>query len=391
MTVYRKKKRRPVYAQPEFDEPQPQPVEPEPVAEEDRQLDEVFASFPQNEACIELYRVNAQGGRPLFLDQLCPSEFSMATVTERYGGGRYRAKGKYKNGDKVDEPFEIEGDPFPVKRKVPLGNPSPFAPVLPHEIERASHGQIAIPDVENGFQAAMLTMMRQLMQEARGSEMAFLEKMKIYKEIFGQQAQKEAPLDVALNMFTRGVEMAGLQGGGEGPNFWMLALRELKEPLIKIVDTISSAVNQKQPQLDTRSFSQPGGAPLSAPPPVAAPAPEPVSGDDMILLFVKSVLPSLINGAAKNADPATYADFLLDQVPGSAYDALRTWLMAPDCLEKLAAIEPGIRFQQDWWSSLRTILLESLNEELGHAVRPIHPSPDSDPATGDPADHPDVS
>jgi hypothetical protein len=357
--------------------------------EEDRQLDEVFADFPQNETCIELYRVNAQGGRPMFLDQLSPSEFSMAYVTEKFGGGRYRAKAKYKNGDKVDEPFEIEGDPFPVKRKLPSAwNATPLEPVLP--TQRSGFQQAAVVETGNDFQAAMLAMMRQLMQEARGSEMAFLEKMKLYKEMFAPQTQKEAPLDVALNMFTKGVELAGMQQGGDGPNFWMMALRELKDPLTKIVDTISTAVSQQKPQLAS-ALVQPGAAPLPVPPPSPAPVPEPVSGDDMILLFVKSVLPSLINGAAKNADPATYADFLLDQVPGSAYDALRSWLLAPDCLERLAMIEPGIRFQQEWWSSLRSTLLESLNEELGHAVRPLHPRPDTEPPAGDSTDHPDVS
>lgn len=105
-----------------------------------------------------------------------------------------------------------------------------------------------------------------------------------------------------------------------------------------------------------------------------------------MLGMVKMVLPALINGAAKNADPSMYVDFLLDQCPASAYDSLRTFLLKGDCLDQLATIEPGIRFQQDWWISLRSGLLEALNEELGHAIRTLQPGETSEPTTGTPTD-----
>jgi len=355
---------------------------------EDSEMDNVFADFPQNDNCIELWRILPQGGRPRFLEQLTPLTFSFAYVTEMYGGGRYIAKGKYKDGSMIKMPFEIEGDSIPVKRKIPagvtMGQPGPmFAPPV---FEKSG-------DDAKDFQTTMMAMLQTIVSQLQGSEMQMLEKMKIYKQLFSGPDHPEAPLDQALNMFKQGVELASMNGGGGGDssNFWLMAIDRLKEPLGKIVDTIQAAVVQGKARP-----AQP--APASGPVPVSMPAAtvgeevKPPQGEpDMIMLFVRSVMPALVNGAAKNADPANYVDFLLDQVPAGSYDALRAWLLVPDCLEKLAVIEPGIRFQQEWWVSLRSGLLEALNEELGHAVRSVHPESNSDPATPPPPDSPLVS
>jgi hypothetical protein len=82
---------------------------------DDSELDEVLAALPQTEACIELFRINPQGGRPLFLESLQPSVFSLAYVTGKFGGGRYIASAKYIDGSRHKMPFEIEGEPIPVR------------------------------------------------------------------------------------------------------------------------------------------------------------------------------------------------------------------------------------------------------------------------------------
>lgn len=365
----------------ETDEPkgwQPEPA-PEYVSGADDELDQVFSDFPQNEACIELFRINAQGGRPMFLEEITPATFSFAYVTNTYGGGRYMAKGKYKDGSKRRMPFEIEGEPIIAKRKAPQQNTQPMAlPAVNQTIERV----IETGQPGGDFQAALLTMMRQMIQEARTSETQMLEKMRLYKELFGVPTKQEAPLDVALNMFQKGVELAGMNGGGgEGANFWMLALKELKDPLTKIVDTINHAVVRGGP---TRAIA---GAPPAAQPVAVAPAaPE----GDAMLGMVRAILPALINGAAKNADPGVYVDFVLDQVPGTGYTGLCEWLRTPDCLDKLAFIEPGIRFQQEWWAQFRGELLHALEEELGNAGT-VQPQQVANPTTGSPTDNQSLS
>lgn len=375
------------------------------VDPEDAELDELFSDFPQNEACIEIYRVNSQGGRPMFLEQVAPVTFSMAYVTENYGGGRFIAKGKYKDGSKVRMPFEIEGDPIPVKRKIPQGGPvvTSLPGAAPQAIERV------IEQAGNGSQgelvAVLAGMMQTMMRELKTSETAMLEKMKMYKELFGgAPAGPQAPFDQAIAMLKQGIELGSAAGAGDGSggNFWLLALDKLKDPLTQLMSTIQTAV------VASRTTNITPGKPAALPPGATVPAPalavpaqpspysEPVNGnvtnnEDPMLAMVKMVMPALINGAAKNAEPGFYVEYILDQLPESAYDPLRNFLLTPDCLDKLALIEPGIRFQQEWWVSLRGGLLGALNEELGNGVRPIQPSSASNPTTGAPPDSSDIS
>lgn len=361
-----------------------QEVQPDAVIDpDDEEIDQVFAQFPQNEPCLELFRIHPQGGRPLFLENLTPSLFSFGYVTGRFGGGKYYARGKYKDGSRVRLPFEIEGDPFPVKRVVPIeatasvsGQPPP---VLGFSEPIQIHGE--------GNQA-LVSIMRSLIHEMRNSEQQFLEKMKLYKELFAPPPRTEAPLDTALNMFQRGVEMAGAVGGEGGISPWLLVLRELKEPLGKIVETVQLAMKQPAKPAPV------GVAPVIPKLPGAtdtAPEPQP-SGQNMMMLQFKAILPLLINGATKNTEPGLYVDFILDQMPESAYPQLKDWLSTPGCLDQLAAMEPGIRFQTEWWNELRNgLLIELSGGPEPHAIRPIHARQNQDPPTEPATDHNEVS
>lgn len=358
------------------------------VDHEDAELDDVFSDFPQNEACIELFRTNAQGGRPAFLEQIAPAMFSLAYVTENYGGGRYIAKGKYKDGSRVRMPFDIEGAPLPVKRKIPEGGTPTVQPIGPAPVER-----VIEQTGGNDLQAALLGVMKSMIGEMRGSEMQMLEKMRVYKELFAPAgSQQQAPVDQAINMLMKGVELGSINGGGDGSNLWLMGLKELKEPLTKLMETIQTAmIAGRQPTNVTPRPAVAGPVPAQPAPAQAAPVqPTPTEGDPM-LAMVKMFLPALINGATRNADPDMYVDFILDQCPASAYDSLRLFLMKDGCLDELATIEPGIRFQQEWWVNLRAGLLDSLNEQLGHAIRPIQSTEGQHPSASAPTDSDNLS
>lgn len=354
--------------------------------DEDTELDEVFADFPQNEACIELYRVNAQGGRPMFLEQLSPAMFSMAYVTERYGGGRYFAKGKYKDGSKKRMPFEVEGDPIPVKRRA--YQVDPLAPVLPAGAAPPSVERII--ETSGGDNAAILALVRTMITEMKNSETGILEKMRLYKELFAQPEKQSTPVEQAISMLKQGIELGAANQGGEGGFPWLMVLDKLKEPLTKLADTVHHAVTSRSVANVPVQPVQPSppGQPAAPVPAPEATAPTP---SEPVLAMVRGVLPMLITGAARNSDPQLYVDLLLDQLPGSAYTALRQWLQQPDCLDQLAHIEPGIRYQYDWWVNLRSLLVSALEEELAGDSGSVHTEPSSHAPTHSSAARPDLS
>lgn len=370
-------------AEPELQDPRTWQEEAPPEYEVDpgdQEISEAFAQLPQNDPCIELHRTSKVGGRPVFLEQLTPALLSPAYIAEKFGGGIYVARARYKDGTPVRCTIEIAGDPFPVQRSVPNPAMAPVhspAPPAPQE-----------PLIVEGDDKGMAQVLQYMIRRMEQSETAFLEKMKLYKELFGAEKKQETPLDVALQMFQRGLDAASMTEGGASP--WMMLAREFKDPLLKIVDTVQLAVARAQPP-GARPPGAGAGAPPTkpaqgTPPRSGAPEnPEPGSPPTLAQRFA-GFCPLLLTAAARNADPGSYAGVILDQVPQSAYPQLYDWLKDPRCLEQLMQIEPGIRFQAEWWEELRTSLVETLGEELGHADRTVQPAPDSESPAVDSAD-----
>ncbi len=355
---------------------------------EDIELDEVFSGLPETEACIELFRINAQGGRPLFLEAVQPVAFSLAYVLGRYGGGRYVAHAKYKTGDRVKHQFEIEGEPLPVRRLGPGNGVEPIAIAQPAPQARAWMTETTAPaefEPVPSDMTGMFSVLVQLIKDMKSSKADMLKEMMMYKELFGapQQTGPQTTVDQVMSMISKGVELAGRAGAGGEQSIWIELARELKEPIGKGLDALQMALASKQPPQRPAMAVPPMGQ-IAQPSPQEPPQQEGGGMNTQILMQLRSVLPMLINAATKNAEPEMYSDLILDQVPESLYPTLRDWLIRPDCLDLLAQLEPGIRYQQEWWVSLRSVLIDALTGELGHGLTSVQPPENPKPPTGGP-------
>ncbi len=382
--------------QPAFDMETPQQQvtpEPVPVDPADTAIDEVFAKFPQHEACLELWRTTEKGGRPVFVEDISPAEFGFGYVAREWGGGKYLIKGTYKGGTPVSRSFEIGGDPFPIKRKVPQGNPVPQAPVAPSAaplitMTKREDGSYDMGEVVSG----MFGMMQKMMLESRASEDQVLDKMMKYKALFGggEYTKPQSTVQEAIGMIKTGIELAQAGGsGGESGFPWMMALDKLQGPLTELVSTIKVAVTQgKAGALPVPNSIAPPSAQPGQPAQPAQPAqPEPTNMEMILKSAVNHVLPNLVTGAAKDADPAFYSDFLLDQIPARFYATAKDWLSKPDILDQLKAMNPAVAQYEIWFGQLRAELVKELSEELGEdAARTVQPQPASEPTADSSAD-----
>ena len=360
--------------------------------ESDEELDELLSGFPQNDVCLEIYRIKPQGGRPAFIDEMMPSEFTFGSIAREYGGGRYLAKGLYKTGKKRKMFFEIEGEPFPPKRKT--AESDNIQPIRVGPVSEKSDMEIPLGKFqgEQGeFYAAMMGMMTKVMSQNQNGELQFLEKMAKYKEIFGAGGVpvKEAPIDQLVNMFTKGIETAGRVGGGSGGDdgsFWIMMARELKDPLLKLAETVQTAIagGRGTPvQINPKQSAPTTTATADVTPTVEEGA------MNALMPMIKQMLPMLVNGASKGTNVEFYADLILDQAPESAYADFLKFLQSPGCLNKLAILEPMILAQRAWWIELQNALIAGLTEEL-HAPT-LQPEPNSDPSAESPTDSDSIS
>ena len=343
---------------------------------DDVAMQQAVMGMASTERYVRLYRINDQGGRPKLIESLIPQDFNETYVQSRFGGGRYQAKWIDKSGRLYKYPFEIEGKPkFPDNEEE---DDSEFQTVQPVAQQYQPSQPVGPSFME------IIGLMNEARKDARAEN---AEMMRLMLEGLRPQAVTPTPsgIEQTLGFVKELLPIIGQGGGGEPMPWYANVLLQLKDPLTKLLDTANTVVaNSGKPQP-----VQPKPMQRNQPTVAKTVHVEPLDSieteedPDMILAQFKSYLPVLLRGASKNTDPALYVDMILDQVPTIAYDPLRKWLLVPGCLDKLAAIEPGIKFQVEWWQSLQGGLIEALNEELGNGLRSIQPEPNTDATTLD--------
>lgn len=345
--------------------------------DDDYRVNKIIRSMPQNEPCLELSRTHPKGGRPEFLEDMTPATFSRGYVAQKYGGGLYILTGIYSNGTEQKSRFDIAGEPFPVKRLQPAvmqtllpNQPEPIRPVeLPPNA--------GLPEMF----ASLVTMMQNIMVQNKASEVDMLNKMRLYKELFAtpERERHEAPLDQAFTMIQKGMELGQMAGGGDSSSMTMMILKELKDPVVKIVEALTQKRGMPVPVV------HPGAVTPAAP--AAAPGQEPEKEqENMVMILFKQYIPSLVAAATRGADVSIYTDYILDQVPPLYYDTVKTWLKQPDLLEQLCKVEPAIKNQLAWWADLQNDLISALIERATGGSQSLQPEPASESPANGPAD-----
>jgi len=337
------------------------------VNPEDAKVKRILSSMPGGLRCLSVFRYpeGNKGGRPSYIDDISPDQFRYQTIKEMFGGGRFSIQWDNADGSISKSVLDITGPYLKLEGEDEKDTSSEETPI---PIQLPSSDNPGTGPGHGGLSPLeFYKLMRDERNEARREAR---EELRAILELTRPQQQSPDMTKQVFDIVEKVVSMTG-QVGGDGGNPWITTLAMFKEPLTKIVDTIQAAVNR--PPL-----------PVPVHPPVPSQSPQqtiqrnpPVhhvtQEDDVITLMLRQYLPLLVSAAAKNAEPSTYADMILDQVPESQYASLAAWINRPDCLEGLCTIEPGIRYQQEWWVTLRASLIEALND----ASR-IQPTPTSD-------------
>lgn len=361
----------------------------------DKAMEEAVRDFAEGERVVKLYRYQGPlGGRPRLLCGLAREDFNDVFVQERFGGGEYFGRWRNKRGLYTKFNFDIEGPPKeePERERVQQRNdeerePYPYLsqPAQPAGEESRS-SQIGMIDV--------LRMMAETRKEAREEMRVMLEMMR---------PMQSAP-DATEKVFSLVEKLAPLisQGGnGEGAsgNPWLFALSQLKDPIMKAIDTIHTAVVKgSQPQQPAQRSPQaviPPASPIGQVTPGATVEPQqhpvtmnpeqlqPTEGE-MLADSFKAYIPMMVKAADEKQDPGIYCDLVLANVPGFLYNRVRDWLVKPGCLDDLAKHAPIIsadRNQRLWWEALQGMLVSALNEEIGDHGPGVQSQSNSDPST----------
>jgi hypothetical protein len=164
-----------------------------------------------------------------------------------------------------------------------------------------------------------------------------------------------------------------IQPPGEGAGGMM----DLAEKFItKFGPLITKAVETAQSEAPALAPPQP--QPIIQPRPAAVP-PRPGNGgisptpEDNEIMFqqqmLKFFLNTLVSAASQNADPVTYADMILDQVPP---EIVAKWIESEDLMNELAKHDARVATFPVWFRELRDAIVERRAEENGPGT-PVGP------------------
>jgi hypothetical protein len=336
--------------------------EPKRIDAEDEELDTIFSGFPQHDACLELWRTTEKGGKPSFLEDIAPADFSFGTIASTYGGGRYIVKGKYKDGTYVKRNFDVEGAPFPLKRKVPDAGPSMVA--APAQVQERVE-VVRDPQGHPDALATVVSMFKSMLLEMRTSEDQVLDKLTKYKALFGTETKQQTPVAEAIALVKTGIELGSSGGGESGGIPWLLIADKLQGPLTDIASAIVRGVTKPNPGAVAIPNSLNGQPAQPEQPAQPKPQGETKTMEMILLGALREILPMLVTGAAQKAEPGFYSDLMLDQIPRQFYATAKTFLEKPDCIEQLAKLNPAVSTHTLWFESLKAELIAALTEELG--------------------------
>jgi hypothetical protein len=333
-----------------------------------------------SDAKVHLYRVRT-GIRPpfAFLDEMTAGEFDIALVKERYGGGEFLVRVWQRGvaGFKINQRFSIEGQPRIADTAPPAAMQLP--PITPG-------GQpIIVPQGDSGM--AMAHMMRTMQEgfaqmagaiqssQRGGGIEETLRLVALVKQVIG--APSGNPLELMKDVIGIVREAQPLTGEGGKADGWSL-LQSLAERVLPAIIERSAGAVPVHPEMIEGPTPMPSAVPV--PPPIFTPTPpqpnptehKPMQSNNAPA-SIQQAFAFLAGQAASGADPATYAQLVLD----SAEDAtIAAFINRPDWFAQVCAVAPQAQMQREWWERLRALLHEALTnppeDELPEAAEGSH-------------------
>lgn len=357
---------------------------------------DAISSLPSHDKKIMLYRMNPQHGRPAYLTEFYPEEFSLEFIKSKYGGGRFSIVAETSDGNKKMR-FELEGEPKiqgvkkPIKRLV--NGELRTIMMTDDELEAMnikvdSNGfeiinpnsqgdQSGIPYIMTYIQRleAKLDSMQSAHTNPASSRKEFLEELMLYRQLF-QNGKSESPTSMAMteiaNVLKEGIALGSKAANGEisAPSIWETII----DKALPVVTQVLAKIQVNQPQ----SMPVVPGAPPMAnsqdkiplrqngfadmlPGAMEAPQANLPSFAKMIAPYV----PLLVNSASKGSDPGIWAENIIDQIPPQETGNVLTWLQGETWLNDLASIDQRVALQQAWWQELNAILVEMITNPQG--------------------------
>lgn len=299
------------------------PVAPDAISDKQELEDDILSGLDADTNdvtfTISVYRINKGGRKPEYCGQYSPADMSeqslMDTIAADHGGGLFRVR-VYRNG-RLYRNREIQISPT-VKRKesAPTTSDGRALESVVNTLNQVVLEQRNAPKQSSLMETAaalapfapVFVALIDKMRPSNGVEMltGIIGAVAQLKELSGEAspAREKSPMEIVADVVT-------------------------KSPLLGMINGVPTQIPQQ-----------------AQPPQIQAPTqPTP---EQLDMEQVKFQINYLVGRAKNNSSPELYAEFVLDNVPGS----FLKYLHAPNALDIIASIQPDVlRFRQ-WFETL---------------------------------------
>lgn len=330
----------------------------------------------ENRDSITVYRVDAADGVPAFLfsvDAETTPDALMRRLRRDYGPGQYRLQIREGGRINANKLIAVEAEPEPGAAlhgaRAPRGDGDgiDFTKFLFQQLMAQQQQTTTIMTAALG---------RPLPPERQGVDVA---------KVLTAAAPLVAPVIAGMFELVKGAKPDALglvrqvaeirdllsgDGGGDEPKTGATAM----DAILQIGKTFAPLLLQGAQQMQMQAQQQPRPQIVSAPAVTHAPAQpgapvvEPVAPPAVTAAQLPPghplphLLATLVTGAIKDGDPASYADLVLDQWP-MPLEQLAALLADPKWLDQLAQFEPRVTAYAPWFGELREAILEAASGE----------------------------
>jgi hypothetical protein len=317
-----------------------------------------------NEAKVTVHRIVGPGQKMRYVFECPPAEFAMARLRDEFDGGDFRI-------------FITRGRSMLLNKAVSVEEPK-RAPAAPPEVAAMNvdvaklmlaierQGEVIQRiDRERAAPASPLAGMNlaETLTALGTVVSAFRSLIPAPVAAPASSGGKEA-VDLLLRGLDLGRELSDGKGEGDSGGGLMGILAEAVKPMI--AQAVANAASHPVRAEPVR-IAAPAAASSSAPPPPPAP-PAPAGEPTMTNAnpILSHYLGLLCKKADEGADPALYADVVLDNVPTVSVEAMLA--AEPDAVSALAQVHAGVELRRAWFEQLTAAIrtgLDAINAEGG--------------------------
>ncbi len=278
-----------------------------------------------DDAKVNVYRQDEKNPhKGAFLFTCAPGDFSLETLRDSYGGGRYRVHARANGRVVTNRVIQIE-EP---KRGIP------GAMVMQNQSSPVADLGKLIEAMQVGFtNLGQLIMQKQAPSvDPDAMRSNLLRDLSMMRELLGINQPRVDSSETAMTMFLKGIDVAKSITPREGEAG---TVDLIMEGLKTFGPVIAEATKNKMESAAT----MPSAAPLPLPTPhqssQAFSQPQPIGNDDMMKQYA-----AMLHGLAlADKDPYVYAGLLCDNVPESE---IRTIISRPNVKQFLFDLNPAL-------------------------------------------------